>query len=63
MVFFAGLVSSTLTSSSALPRVASPTVVSVALSSRYWLESKRKRLPCPSSQVDERRSVTTVLPL
>ena len=62
MFFLAGLVSSTLTSSLAPGRAASPAVISVAFSSRYWLESKRKRLPVPSSQVEERRSVTTVLP-
>ncbi len=63
MFFLAGLVSSTLMSSLAPGRAASPTVASVAFSSRYWLELKRKRLPRASSQVEERRSVTTVLPL
>ena len=59
----AGLVSSTLTSLPVGARVASPAVTSVAFSSRNWLELKRKRLAAASSQLDERRSETTAVPL
>jgi hypothetical protein len=49
-------------SSAVLARAASPAVASVGFSSRNWLELKRKRRPLPSSQLEERKSVITVLP-
>jgi len=43
-------------------RAASPAVISVGFSSRNWLELKRKRLPLPSSQLEERKSVIMAVP-